>query len=750
MYIQYIQYIKLKMEYEGYSFKDKKYVGFGPTDPLMVLTKDSKLGFTGKLTGVRGWVCGGIPSEGIICGLQTYYDEQDEKSAGPCAQLPLGDKISSTFKLGGGEYVLNLKGRNSEQGIRELIFGTGKRSYRIGVQQPGADILNVDGAFTLGIDGSRIHSLVYAICANYLIYIGAYFVPHTTLPILQIKYKYPINPKELKLPGIHYKEYGKYFKDTYKVDHYNYIVNNNKYHSKITGIVGYINTEKCVGLEIFYDGRSGGAYFTSKLKGEAREVGMTLSGEEYLTEIMGKGGNGSLRTITFVSSFGRWMSVGCSPKEADLEGATSFTLSYESAEVGKLPIYEVAWALGGTQFHNIGAYFYGRCPHTTTVYNPQPKSIANSANITTMQSGVAPPHKCILYKHFETYPNFHKITRIRAWENTKGNKYPVGIEIFYDGASGGTCMGSDKRGEMLREFLLEKEEYIKRIEGRRKGEALTQIMFVSSKKKSFAFGKEAGGEGFELYKEGYFVKDLDIGCGEYLQHITAHLQKYRSSVAPPPTGSLDPVSRAIFNYAYPLMSQHMPPPPVPPQLEPHPPPQNAMLPPDLIPPKHLIHPMIPPPEETKAPKPPYIPLPLQLPDELPEELPEEVPEVPPPIEPGPPIPVPLDNLEINDMEEMERELEKMKERLKELELEKDKDIDTLRSLGSMEYDIICPITMMRMKDPVVAADGRSYERLDIEKWFENHDTSPTTNQVLTSKVLLPNLQLKNIIQSLDK
>jgi hypothetical protein len=41
--------------------------------------------------------------------------------------------------------------------------------------------------------------------------------------------------------------------------------------------------------------------------------------------------------------------------------------------------------------------------------------------------------------------------------------------------------------------------------------------------------------------------------------------------------------------------------------------------------------------------------------------------------------------------------------------------------GAHSYDRVsgryfCPISMEMMEDPVVAADGHSYERAEIEKW----------------------------------
>jgi len=60
---------------------------------------------------------------------------------------------------------------------------------------------------------------------------------------------------------------------------------------------------------------------------------------------------------------------------------------------------------------------------------------------------------------------------------------------------------------------------------------------------------------------------------------------------------------------------------------------------------------------------------------------------------------------------------------------------------------LCPITYQAMYDPVVAADGHTYEREAIEKWFLKKSRSPMTGEDLTSKVLTPNLVLKSAIQA---
>ncbi|CAE7230209.1 PUB51 [Symbiodinium pilosum] len=61
-------------------------------------------------------------------------------------------------------------------------------------------------------------------------------------------------------------------------------------------------------------------------------------------------------------------------------------------------------------------------------------------------------------------------------------------------------------------------------------------------------------------------------------------------------------------------------------------------------------------------------------------------------------------------------------------------------------DCSCPITQDLMADPVVAADGKSYERRAIEQWLQSHSTSPLTNLPLENDALIPNTALKSVIQ----
>jgi len=56
---------------------------------------------------------------------------------------------------------------------------------------------------------------------------------------------------------------------------------------------------------------------------------------------------------------------------------------------------------------------------------------------------------------------------------------------------------------------------------------------------------------------------------------------------------------------------------------------------------------------------------------------------------------------------------------------------------------LCPITQDPFEDPVFTVDGHTYERIAIESWLEEHDTSPLTNRPLESKVTIPNHALRN-------
>ena len=53
-------------------------------------------------------------------------------------------------------------------------------------------------------------------------------------------------------------------------------------------------------------------------------------------------------------------------------------------------------------------------------------------------------------------------------------------------------------------------------------------------------------------------------------------------------------------------------------------------------------------------------------------------------------------------------------------------------------ELICPITAELMTDPVVTADGHTYDREAIESWLRRKTTSPLTGEPLEHLMLTPN------------
>lgn len=63
-------------------------------------------------------------------------------------------------------------------------------------------------------------------------------------------------------------------------------------------------------------------------------------------------------------------------------------------------------------------------------------------------------------------------------------------------------------------------------------------------------------------------------------------------------------------------------------------------------------------------------------------------------------------------------------------------------------EFLCPISGEIMIDPVVAEDGNTYERRNIENWFKTKMTSPLTGLRLKTNNLYPNTYLKKLINDL--
>jgi len=70
-------------------------------------------------------------------------------------------------------------------------------------------------------------------------------------------------------------------------------------------------------------------------------------------------------------------------------------------------------------------------------------------------------------------------------------------------------------------------------------------------------------------------------------------------------------------------------------------------------------------------------------------------------------------------------------------------------LGDASFGIfLCPITHDVMTDPVVSADGYTYERAAIARWFETSRKSPVTGQTLPHIDLVPNQSVRTLLKML--
>jgi len=100
--------------------------------------------------------------------------------------------------------------------------------------------------------------------------------------------------------------------------------------------------------------------------------------------------------------------------------------------------------------------------------------------------------------------------------------------------------------------------------------------------------------------------------------------------------------------------------------------------------------------------------------------------------------VPLERSVIDRAVELLREMYADTERRKQREA---------LGLGSLELpnEFMCPITFEKMRDPVVASDGHSYERSAILMVINGNRVSPLTRERLRPDVLVPNRNLKKRI-----
>ena len=96
--------------------------------------------------------------------------------------------------------------------------------------------------------------------------------------------------------------------------------------------------------------------------------------------------------------------------------------------------------------------------------------------------------------------------------------------------------------------------------------------------------------------------------------------------------------------------------------------------------------------------------------------------------------VAVEDMSMNELEALQRRVRREKQWRRAAE-----------QVESDSPSFVCPIGREVMRDPVVAADGHTYERGSIEEWIQRQGAdarSPKTNAKLAHTMLTPNHTLK--------
>ena len=70
-------------------------------------------------------------------------------------------------------------------------------------------------------------------------------------------------------------------------------------------------------------------------------------------------------------------------------------------------------------------------------------------------------------------------------------------------------------------------------------------------------------------------------------------------------------------------------------------------------------------------------------------------------------------------------------------------VDVTATIHDAGKAIVCTVQEV-VVDPVTIADGSSYERGSIQRWFTEHNTSPVTGQTVDTRVVVPNSMMRAV------
>eukprot|EP00475_Leptophrys_vorax_P005691 TRINITY_DN13434_c0_g2_i1.p1 TRINITY_DN13434_c0_g2~~TRINITY_DN13434_c0_g2_i1.p1 ORF type:complete len:544 (-),score=35.39 TRINITY_DN13434_c0_g2_i1:295-1881(-) len=98
--------------------------------------------------------------------------------------------------------------------------------------------------------------------------------------------------------------------------------------------------------------------------------------------------------------------------------------------------------------------------------------------------------------------------------------------------------------------------------------------------------------------------------------------------------------------------------------------------------------------------------------------------------------------------ELETEVMPILDRMRGIALkaeEEAKKASVKQAVSVVPPSLLCPITQEMMVNPVIAADGHTYELVAIQQWLEKSDRSPMTNVKLPHRELVPNHAVRSMI-----
>ena len=112
-----------------------------------------------------------------------------------------------------------------------------------------------------------------------------------------------------------------------------------------------------------------------------------------------------------------------------------------------------------------------------------------------------------------------------------------------------------------------------------------------------------------------------------------------------------------------------------------------------------------------------------------------------------PSPAPPRQTNLHDIDTLRKIIEEQEEQLRQQRmLNEQQQLKQQQENGFKYEELICPISQEIMEDPVITADGHTYDRASISIWLQNHNTSPITGLPLRDKVLIPNISLRYLIR----